>query len=442
MRLGVADRWDRDLRLVQGGALDRFMEGHELRQSILQAILNTPIHDRLGDGPRRALESIDERFSKRSLPQPVRLGLVGTPGVSLAASVGLMIGQDDETALPLPAWGTGTRRLATLELASIVADTVSLAVVDEPEGGLEPYRQRAFIGDLNQGGRRQAFITTHAPAILSEAASLGATISRINLVSSPSVDEAAPVAGAEQAMAPREPQVHELTSLEGKEIGRLLKSHPEAVLARLPVICEGITEEGFVSRLLIAKFGEAFSVRGIFCVDGGGHDRALAICQALLKAGFRAAAVADDEGRSDGRWKDIGKRAALLRWENGATLEHALFSALPDDVLPLVISWPEEFGGRPGRHCMPDLRAALGDEDRDSTPKHLMEEYGRERFVKALCAAACPPRDGNRKPTGWFKSFEGGFLLAEKLLSLSPVPKEMNDKIAAFLKAVEEATAA
>lgn len=441
MRLGIADRWDRDLRLVQGGVLDRYMEGQQLRQSILQAILNTPIHDRLGDEPKEALVRIDGHFSKRSLPNPVRLGLVGTPGVSLAASVGLMIGENDETALPLPAWGTGTRRLATLELASILAESVSLAVVDEPETGLEPYRQRAFIGDLHQEGKRQAFITTHAPAILSAGAAVGAVISRINIALPPAGDagQAAPEEVVEPARAPR---AHELTALEGKEIGELLASNPEAVLARLPVICEGITEEGFATRLLIARFGEGYPVRGIFCVDGRGHDRAVAICKAMLKAGFQIGAVADDEGRKDGSWEEIGRRAAVLRWDNGAALEHAVFGALPENVLPLVVAWPEEFGGRPARHCLPELRTALGSEDKDRSAEQLLAAYGREAFVKALCNAACPPRDGKRKPSGWFKSFDGGFLLADKLLALDPIPKELNEKVAAFLDTIERETAA
>ncbi len=442
MRLGITDRWDRDLRLVQGGALDRYMEGQQLRQSILQAILNTPIHDRLGREPREALGRIDKKFSERSLPHPVRLGLVGTPGVSLAASVGLMIGPDDESALPLPAWGTGTRRLASLELASILAESVSLAVVDEPESGLEPYRQRAFIGDLHQGGRRQAFITTHAPAILSAGAALDAVISRISIRQSPTAaEEAAPAAHGEEGVPTPGPRTHELTALGGAEISALLKSHPEAVLVRFPVICEGITEEGFATRLLMDKFGDDFTVRGIYCVDGGGHDRALAICQALLKAGFQIGAVADDEGRKTGSWEEIGKHAALLRWQDGAALEKAVLGALPDNVLPRVVNWPEEFGGRPARHCLPELRAALGVEDKTKTAEQLLEEHGREAFVKALLAVACPTPDGNRKPSGWFKSFDGGYLLAEKMLGSELIHKRLNEKIVVFLSAVEAATA-
>lgn len=441
MRLGLADRWDRDLRLVQGGALDRYMEGQQLRQSIIQAILNTPIHDRLSEDPKAALERIDKQFSKRSLPHPVRLGLVGTPGVSLAASVGLMIGNDDGSAIPLPAWGTGTRRLAALELASILADKASLAVVDEPESGLEPYRQRAFVSDLNQDGKRQAFITTHAPAILSAGAAFGAVISRINKAKRRPAGEAVQAAPEEQAAPVRVPCVYELTALDGKEIGELLAWQSEAILARFPVVCEGITEKGFATRLLAARFGDSFPVRGIYCVDGRGHDRAVAICKALLKAGFQIGAVADDEGRKDGSWEEIGRQAAVLRWNDGAELEYAVLAALPDNVLPLVVGWPEEFGGRAARHCLPELRAALGSDDKDQTAEQLLAAHGREAFVKALCSAAVPPRDAKRKPTGWFKSYDGGRLLADKLLALDPMPKELSDMIASFVDAVERATA-
>ena len=91
-RLGVADRGDRDIRLVQGGALDRYLQGQEVRRTVLQAVMKTPLHDQLEEGPKSALTAISDGFKKRNLPHPIRLGLVGTPGVSLAASVGLTVG--------------------------------------------------------------------------------------------------------------------------------------------------------------------------------------------------------------------------------------------------------------------------------------------------------------------------------------------------------------
>lgn len=433
LRLGVADRGDRDLRLVMGGALDRFLEGRQLRHSILQAILKTSLHDELGIEPTRALEHIEGEFKARSLPHPVRLGFIGTPGVSLAASVGLMVGDDDESALPLPAWGTGTRRLASLRLASILSDSISLAVIDEPESGLEPYRQRAFVRDLHKGGKRQAFVTTHSPAVLSEGVAIGAGVWRISPVTATLGEESdLEIEGTTQK--------HELTSLESPELRQLLRSYPEAILCRLPVICEGVTEVGFATKLLVNRFGESFSARGVFCVDAGGHDHALKICKKLIEARIRHSAVVDDEGRKSGSWKQIESDAILLQWEGGAALERAVLSAMPDSALPKVIEWPEEAFGKEVRHCLADLRIALGEKGKDKAVGELFEEYGRLAFVDALCQAACPLSEGKKKPRGWFKSFEGGQLLAEKLIAIEPMPERISSRIEAFLSSVDAAT--
>ncbi len=196
-----------------------------------------------------------------------------------------------------------------------------------------------------------------------------------------------------------------------------------------------------MTRLLIAKFGEGFPARGIFCVDGGGHDRALSICKALLRAGFQIAAVVDDEGRKQGSWEEVGRQAALLRWEDGATVEKAVLGALPDNILPLVVTWPEEAGGKEVRHCLADLRTAFGAEDKSGRADQMLEQHGRDAFLEVLCRVACPPRQGNKKPKGWFKSFDGGYLLAEKLLALGPAPEGLNEQISAFLTTIETATA-
>lgn len=442
MRLGVSERGERDLRLVQGGALDRFMQGHELRQSILQAILKTPIHDQLGEAPKEALGQIEKRFSEKNLPHPIRLGLVGTPGVSLAASVGLTVGASDESALPLPSWGTGTRRFASLELASILAQSSTLAVVDEPEAGLEPYRQRSFIRELHSDGKRQAFITTHAPAVLSAAAGLDAVAWRINSAGSAvaatktdAVDAPAEAKSTEEAAAEFS---HQLAALATAKAKKFLRTHPEAVLARLPVICEGITEVGFATRLFVERFTDDFSSRGIFAVDAGGHDTALSICKAFIGAGISVAAVVDDEGHSSGGWDFVKGNGVLLRWADGAALEKAIIKALPDAEVPNVPVWAEEASGRDTKHYTAELRTALGIEDKTKTPEQLLADCGREKFVEALLQVVCPPRKGDKKPSGWFKSFDGGFVLASKVLMLKPRP--VYGEASAFLDSVEAKT--
>lgn len=439
IRLGVADRGDRDLRLVQGGALHRFMEGLDVRHAVLQAILKTSIHDQLEREPREALKQIEDRFQKRSLPHPIRLGLIGTPGVSLAASVGLMVGATDQSALPLPAWGSGTRRLAALELATILTNSASIAIVDEPETGLEPYRQRAFIGDLYQEGKRQGFVTTHAPAILSATAYAGGSIWRLDsnaqITLPPDRDDVLLEASEESSS-------HEVVRLASSELMSLIEREPETVFARVPVICEGATEQGFATRLLIDRFGPDYHTRGIHCVDAGGNDAALTICRKLIKARFRVAAIVDDEGRKRGSWRDVQNSAVLLQWEDRTNLERAVFTALPDHILPTVVTWPEEFGGKEERHCLSDVRRALGVTEKDKTARELFNQVGRERFLDALSSAACPPRESGKKPKGWFKSFDGGYLLADKTLHVEPKAERILAPINEFLAALEASSAA
>lgn len=448
-RLGIADRGDRDLRLVQGGALDRFLQGHALRQSVLKSVLKTPIHERLAKEPQTALEQIEKTFVEKGLPSPIRLGLVGTPGVSLAASVGLTIGERDDTALPLTSWGTGTRRLAALEIAALGVSQGAIAVVDEPETGLEPYRQRLFIVDIQGTVARQAFVTTHAPTVIAEGLSNGGSLWRLNrLHSGPETDGEQLLRGDTATPLPSDPieseppsPSHYLSRLSSSEIVFMAKTQAEALIARMPVICEGVTEVGFATRLFLHQFGESYPGRGIFCVDAGGHDRSLPILNALIRAEFQVGAIVDDEGRKPGSWAAIGQRAALLRWDNGASLEKAVLSSLPDEDLTRIPEWAEEVTGREARHFCAEIRKALGESEKSKTIATLLAEAGRARFLEKTCELACPkPREG-KKPRGWFKTFDGGYLLAEKLIGLDPKP-ELFEKIDAFLQSIEDATAA
>jgi putative ATP-dependent endonuclease of OLD family len=436
-RLGVADRGDRDIRLVQGGALDRYLQGQEVRQTVMQAVLKTPIHDQLEAGPKSALETISKGFEARNLPNPVRLGLVGTPGVSLAASVGLTVGGSDPDALPLAAWGTGTRRLAALEISSFGVSANAIAVIDEPETGLEPYRQRVFIRDL-AAHPRQAIITTHAQAVLSQASSESSQIWRMSNPIANGATKQLKIEGLGQHAA--EMQSHSLFALEDSQLRGIAKEQPESLFAKLPIVCEGITEVGFATRLFEQRFGAGFSCRGLYCLDAGGHFKALPICQALLRAGFPLAAVVDDEGKKAGSWSQVGMAAAMLRWQDGACLESAVLSIMPDDMLQEVHHWGEQVSHRSAVHQLAELRQEL-ELEKGLTVQQMFQRAGRDRYISAILARACPRPAADRKPRGWFKSYEGGYLIAGKLLSLFPKPALMT-QVEEFLTAIEKATAA
>src|SRR3546814_2113164 len=82
VRLSGADRNDRDLRLIQGSALERLLSDKTLRSRLGNEIAKTDVKGVLHDDAKTALGNLDERFGKRALPTDLSLGLVGGPGFS------------------------------------------------------------------------------------------------------------------------------------------------------------------------------------------------------------------------------------------------------------------------------------------------------------------------------------------------------------------------
>ena len=274
----------------------------------------------------------------------------------------------------MSAWGTGTRRLAALEISSLGISAEAISVIDEPETGLEPYRQRVFIRDL-ACHPRQAFLTTHSPAVLSQASKEASQTWR---VSDPVLDPnpIVPIEGHEDDA----PASHALFAVGGEELGIIASTQPEALFAKLPLVCEGVTEVGFITRMLEHRFGIGFSCRGFHCLDAGGHYKALPIAKALLAAGFAFAAVVDDEGKKSGSWERIGSAGIMLRWENGACLEVAILSALPDDLLQETHLWADRASNRNAIHQLAEIRQAL-ELPKGMLVEEMFAQVGRQRYL-------------------------------------------------------------
>ncbi|TIM70593.1 MAG: ATP-binding protein, partial [Mesorhizobium sp.] len=141
VRLSGDDRYDRDLRLVQGSALERLLSDKTLRSRLGNKLAKSDVEAELKESAKTALGQLDEVFAKRALPTELSLGLVGGQGFSLNALIGLTAAKNG-IVLPLSSWGAGTRRMAALEVAGAHHADHPVMVVDEIERGLESYRQR------------------------------------------------------------------------------------------------------------------------------------------------------------------------------------------------------------------------------------------------------------------------------------------------------------
>jgi putative ATP-dependent endonuclease of OLD family len=82
VRLSGDDRSDRDLRLIQGSALDRLLADKSLRAKLAKEIGEKNVEEKLADPSKEKLAALDTQFSTQALPTKLGLGLVGGQGFS------------------------------------------------------------------------------------------------------------------------------------------------------------------------------------------------------------------------------------------------------------------------------------------------------------------------------------------------------------------------
>jgi putative ATP-dependent endonuclease of OLD family len=413
VRLSGDDRNDRDLRLVQGSGLDRLLSDKALRSRLTSELAKSDVTEQLADPAKEALKALDLVFKAKSLPGRLDLAITGGQGLSVTALIGLTA-EREGVQLPLASWGSGTRRFAALAIAEQNQGKAPITLVDEVERGLEPYRQRFLMDDL-QAGKSQVFVTTHSPSAISAA-------SRASLWY---VDHA----GA----------VGQLTSA---AVARHRKSDPETFLARLTVVAEGATEFGFVSALLEKAIGSPLEQHGIHVTDGGGHEATLALLEALAAGGLRFAGFADEEGRYPTRWQQVAEKLGKLmfRWKSGC-VEETVIDLLPSDKLEaLLIDAENDSTGMRLR----TLADRLGIQEKDFAAITAKAGAGLKALMVAAALGTVPAdRPAERRfyrshGQTWFKSVDGGRELAVKIFSLGIWPA-LRPQLMRFCNAVRKA---
>jgi putative ATP-dependent endonuclease of OLD family len=414
IRLGGDDRNDRDLRLVQGSALDRLLSDATLRSRLGKLLGDKEVEAGLKDDAKEKLKKLDEAFQQRALPSDLGLGLISIQGLSIGSLVGLTA-EWHGVELPLASWGAGTRRLASLEIAAANQAEHAITVVDEVERGLEPYRLRSLVQRL-QEGVSQVFLTTHSGVAIG-AANKG-TIWYLDTKGS-------------------------IGRLPQRDISRQQSRDPETFLARLAIVAEGETEKGFLRRLFARANDPSLHDRGIWITDAGGHDESLNLLEALAAGGMRFGGFVDNEGRCPDRWARLKTRLGplLFQWSMGC-LEENIINHITADRLEEFIADPEGHSGDRLR----TLADRLGIEDK----KFSAIEAKAENLTRLIIDAAIGrvPDDKANAPRNekdqlrkhakhWFKSYDGGIELANKIFSFD-IWSKMRPQMLVFVNAVRE----
>jgi putative ATP-dependent endonuclease of OLD family len=414
VRLGGDDRSDRDLRLVQGSALDRLLSDKTLRSRIATKLAQTEVEEELSEDAKKALEDLDDTFEREKLPDCLELSVTGSPGASIASMIGLTAFLDADTQLPLSSWGAGTRRLAALTIAAQNQGEHPITVVDEIERGLEPYRQRVLIGKL-QNGKSQAFVTTHSPAAI--AAASAAALWYI---------------------------AHDgkIGPLDDKKIAAHRAKDPDTFLSRLTIIGEGVTEVGFCKALLERALEGPLQQHGIHVSDGNGNDNTLDVLEALVEGGLRFGGFADDEQSKPQRWAKVlaAQGALVFRWKDGCVEENVM-RAVPDAKLEELLQCPK--GEKTG-----DRLRTLADRlnVKDKAFKTISVTAGanlKQLMIDAAKGTVPADKQDEKKQykahcQRWFKTEEGGRELMAKVFSLGVWPV-LKAELLPFCNAVRKA---
>lgn len=413
VRLSGDDRNDRDLRLVQGSALDRLLSDKALRSRLASELAKSDVTKQLTDPGKHALKALDLVFKTKSLPDGLDLAITGGQGLSITALIGLTAKREG-VQLPLASWGSGTRRFAALAIAEQNQGQAPITLVDEVERGLEPYRQRLLMEDL-QAGKSQVFVTTHSPSAISAASNASLWY----------VDHAGGIG-----------------QLTAAAVARQRKADPETFLARLAVVAEGATEFGFVTALLEKAIGSSLEQHGVHITDGGGHEAALGLLEALAAGGLRFGGFADEEGKHPARWEGVAQKLdkLLFRWQSGC-IEENVINGVPDDKLEALLTDAEydKTGMR-----LRTLADRLEIQEKDFATIKTKAGSGLKALILAAALGTVPDDKVAEKKQyqshsqTWFKSVDGGRELAAKIFGLGIWPT-LKHQLMPFCNAIRKA---
>jgi len=398
-RLAGEDRAARDLRLGSGSLLDRHLRTTDMRAPVHAAMANASRELEVPEPAQTALNAIQTLFRQAGLPGDLHLTLVPALGNSLVGMIALALGNRPDEAIPITHSGSGTRQLALLSLSAALVGSAPILVIDEPERGLEPYRQRGAARKIIEliGANGQAFLTTHSPAVLTSI----------------------PAPGVWRIRAGQPP-----LRFDGAPLQAMLRTDPEAFFAPAPILCEGTTEIGLLDVWLPNLVGNDTDALGIRLIDGGGQPNVLTTAEKFVEAGLTCAVFVDNEAQHGGRRENLRDRCAAFIWQECRNPEEAACRWVPDARLFALIDAAAEVAGVEPRYFEDHIFDLIPAAQRQGTARALRTAGYPAELLRQSMLTAMTERS-------WFKKREGGQALARALIGIG-MPAEIRRQLDAF----------
>jgi hypothetical protein len=294
----------------------------------------------------QTLTAVNAAAAELGVPIHDVQALLDIQGVSFS---GGSIAVHDDAGVPLRNLGLGSARLLVAGMQHRASSAVQIALIDEVEHGLEPYRivrLLHMVGSKEPQVSRQVFMTTHSPVVLRELAA-----SQLFVVRPPAAEVERPApdgpgvaedAGAE-VPEQQQPEHHTVVLAGTDEAAQAtLRACAEAFLSPAVLICEGKTEVGLIRGIDLhnSDMGQtSMTALGVYPGDGGG-DNTFQRALAFARLGYRTAIFrdADKAPAAADLTAATTHRIPIFEWEAGNATENQIFTAVPTDCIRQLLN--------------------------------------------------------------------------------------------------------
>lgn len=354
--------------------------GAELARAARDA--RTGFGDQAGAQLAETLQIVTRTASALGVPVGQAQAMLDAHAVSVGDGA---IALHSESGIPLRSLGTGSARLLMAGLQREAAQAATIALVDEVEFGLEPHRLKRLLDSLGAKDENvplQVFMTTHSPVALRE------------------------LSGDQLFIVRREGDQHVVRPAGvADEVQSILRTDPEAFLARSILVCEGASEIGLARGL--DQYGVDHSQTS-FLALGGAYvnavgstpDLCLEKALAMRRLGYNVTAFIDaDKAPTPALLEALAAESVgLLTWRAGRALEDELFMCMTDAAIDALLGYAIERLGRG------DVAEHIRSKSEGQQTLDAIEAERVAHGVYSVATRELLGRAARVSRNGWFKS--------------------------------------